>query len=129
MAQQRANAQAIQHANQNIINIKAEYRREKAKAEEKIGLKKTNEMNAFNMLQDLRHLIIVDLRETHEFEGNTIRKAVNCSLADYKQMISAKMIELANSLKIGGDRHDRKAGSHFDNDDFRRVLFVVSEIK
>ena len=104
LAQQRVNAEAIQQANMNIINIKAEYRKEKAKAEEKIGLKKTNEMNAFNMLQDLRHLIIVDLRETTEFEGNTIRKAVNCSIADYKQTISAKMIELANALKIGGDK-------------------------
>ena len=52
----------IKQANENVINFKAEYRKEKAKTQEKILLKKTNEMNAFNMLMDLRHLIIIDMR-------------------------------------------------------------------
>ena len=51
---------------------------------EKVTLKVTNAMNAFNMLQDLRHLIILDFRSEEEYNKSHIRKAVRVDATDYK---------------------------------------------
>jgi len=47
-------------------------------------LKKTNEQAVYNMLQDLRHLIILDFREKEEYDKKHIRKAIMATLSDYK---------------------------------------------
>jgi hypothetical protein len=60
----------------NTIDFQSEIRKEKNLSKVKIGLSHANEMAVFNLLQDMRHLIIVDFRSKEEFEKSHIRKSI-----------------------------------------------------
>lgn len=76
-------------------------RREKALAQEKVTLKVTNAMNVFNLLQDLRHLIILDMRSQEEFDKSHIRKAIRADVNNYKEKIAGCLVSLNQSTKPG----------------------------
>jgi len=57
------------------------YREEKVKMLEKLTLKPSTISNAYNMLQDMRHLLILDLRSEGEFQNEGhIRKSIKTDL-------------------------------------------------
>ena len=64
-------------------------------------LKNVNQMNAFNLLQDLRHLIILDFRPEEQFKESHIRKAVRVDLTDYKEKIAEALVTLHEKTKPG----------------------------
>lgn len=76
-------------------------RREKALAQEKVTLKVTNAMNVFNLLQDLRHLIILDMRNEEDFKKSHIRKAIRADLSNYKEKIAGCLVSLNQKTKPG----------------------------
>lgn len=51
-------------------------------------------MNVFNMLQDLRHLILLDFRSEEEFNKSHIRKAIRVTLDNYKTIIASLIVSL-----------------------------------
>ena len=61
-------------------------------------VKTTNAMNVFNMLQDLRHLIILDFRSEQEFNESHIRKAVRVTPETYKQVIASCLVSLKSKV-------------------------------
>lgn len=50
-------------------------------------------MNAFNLLQDMRHLVIVDLRPKDEYELGHIRKSVHADMETYAKVLTAGLIK------------------------------------
>ena len=101
--QQEANIQSnyIKVANEGMIDFKAQMRREKNLAEVKVVPKNVSAMNAFNLLQDLRHLIILDFRSEEDFNKNHIRKALRVDLTDYKEKIAGSIVSLHEKTKPG----------------------------
>lgn len=67
-----------------MINFASKLRQEKAIASVKLQIKASNAMQTFNKLQDLRHLILLDLRSPEEFARSHIRKAINCTVDEVK---------------------------------------------
>lgn len=55
-------------------------------------------MVAFNMLQDLRHLIILDFRSEQEYNEWHIRKAIRVTPDTYKQVIASCFVSLNNKV-------------------------------
>ena len=80
-------------------------------------LKATNAVNVFNMLQDMRHLIILDFRSESMYSELHLRKSLNVSLENYKDQLVASMVVLG----------DERFRSHYQGDDLRRVLYVLPE--
>ena len=68
---------------------------------EKVILKVTNAINTFNMLQDLRHLIILDFRSEDDFNKSHVRKAVRVDMSNYKQKIASFIVSLHEKTKPG----------------------------
>ena len=66
-------------------------------------VKTTNAMNVFNMLQDLRHLIILDFRSEQEFNESHIRKAVRVTPETYKQVIASCLVSLKSKVPDAPD--------------------------
>lgn len=97
----QAQQQYLAQAKENTIDFASQVRREKALAEEKVQLKVTNAMNAFNLLQDLRHLIILDFRTQEEFDKSHIRKAVRADITNYKEKIAGYLVSLHHKAKPG----------------------------
>jgi|TARA_B110001450_G_C17287821_1_gene346179 rhodanese-related sulfurtransferase len=64
--------------------------------QQKVALKATNSMNVFNMLQDLRHLILLDFRSEEEFAKSHIRKAIRVTLENYKAIIASLIVSLTH---------------------------------
>ena len=83
-----------QHTKQGTINFSEELAREKALAASKIQLKESNVMNTFNLLQDMRHLIILDFRDEQDFNKSHIRKAERATLDTYKEMVAGYLVSL-----------------------------------
>lgn len=67
------------------------------------------------MLQDMRHLIIIDMREVAAFEESHIRRSINANLENFKDQILGAM------LLTKDDRYR----SHYPADDLKRVLFIL----
>lgn len=102
-------------------------------------------MNVFNMLQDLRHLILLDFRTEEEFNKSHIRKAIRVDLSNYKKKIASLIVSLAHkkenkpssggineevikamqnmSLEVNGQTFK----THYPNDDLKRVLMIFPE--
>lgn len=57
-------------------------------------------MNVFNMLQDLRHLIILDFRTEEEYNESHIRKAVRVTEDNYKAVIASALVSLHNKIPV-----------------------------
>ena len=53
----------MKQQNTQTIDFQSEVRKEKNLNSVKVGLSVSNAMAVFNVLQDMRHLIIVDFRE------------------------------------------------------------------
>lgn len=87
------------------------YKEEKIKVTEKLTLKVASTTTAYNMLQDMRQLIILDFRPTEEFQSSRIRKSIQSSLESYYAYLC---------IALKSD----KFKTHFEHDDFKRVLFV-----
>jgi len=68
--------------------------------------------NVYNMLQDLRHMIIMDFRKEEEFQKKHIRKSINVNIENYQQKIAELMLD-APQFK-----------SHYEGDDMKRVLMI-----
>ena len=60
-----------------------------------------SEMNVFNLLQDIRHLIILDFRSEEEFSESHIRKAVRCELSNYKEKVAESLVTLHENQRPG----------------------------
>ena len=51
--------------------------KERIRAKSTLTVKVTASMQVFNMLQDMRHLIIIDLRESEDYAQSHIRKSIS----------------------------------------------------
>lgn len=56
-------------------------------------------MNVFNMLQDMRHLIILDFRSKTEFDISHIRKALNVTEETYEQELLTNLADTNSCFK------------------------------
>ena len=74
MMGQAAQAKAAQDT--SAIDFKTMYAQERLRASQALTLKETTAMNVFNMLQDMRHLVILDLREEPQFAASHIRRSI-----------------------------------------------------
>ena len=104
-----------QATNPTAIDFKASYAQAKALSKLELQLKCTTPMNAFNLLQDMRHLIILDLRPEEQYAAGHIRKSINTNLSGYQK-------ELSEAILLKEKQHRFK--SHYEADDLLRVLFV-----
>lgn len=57
---------------------------ERMRATQTLSLKATTALNVFNMLQDMRHLVILDLRESADFAESHIRRSINVTVETFK---------------------------------------------
>ena len=57
-------------------------------------------MNVFNMLQDLRHLILLDFRPEEQFNESHIRKAIRVTLDNYKSIIASLIVSLNHKKDV-----------------------------
>merc|ERR1719313_2029658 len=57
-------------------------------------------MNAYNMLQDLRHLVILDFRSEEEYKASHIRKSINVNPEAYKQVLASAIVSLHNQVPL-----------------------------
>ena len=67
------------------------------------------------MLQDMRHLIILDMRDPEAFEESHIRRSLNVTLENYKDQLLGAMLA----------RNDERYRSHYAGDDLMRVLLIL----
>ena len=73
-------------------------------------------MNAFNLLQDMRHLLIIDLRPAEAFKLGHIRKSLNVEMATLSKVIMSAML-----------KPDTQFASKYEGDDLKRVLFIFPD--
>lgn len=73
-------------------------------------------MNAFNLLQDMRHLLIIDLRPADTFKLGHIRKSLNVEMATLNKVIMSAML-----------KPDPQFASKYEGDDLKRVLFIFPD--
>jgi hypothetical protein len=73
-------------------------------------------MNAFNLLQDMRHLLIIDLRPAEAFKLGHIRKSLNVEMATISKVIMSAML-----------KPDTQFASKYEGDDLKRVLFIFPD--
>jgi len=71
-------------------------------------------MAAFNLLQDMRHLVIIDLRQQFDFELGHIRRSIRADLTTYARVLVDNLLTPTKQF-----------ASHYEGDDLRRVLFVL----
>ena len=62
------------------------------RAKTKLTLKLTNAMNLFNILQDMRHVVLLDFREEVDFNQSHIRKSIRVTLESYKDELMTAML-------------------------------------
>jgi hypothetical protein len=58
---------------------------------QKLAVKATTVQNVYNMLQDLRHIIIFDFRSQEDFKLGHIRKSLNVTPEDYQERLTEAM--------------------------------------
>ena len=75
-------------------------------------------MNLFNILQDMRHVIILDLREEVDFNQSHIRKSIRVTLENYKD-------EIMTAMLTKDKEKQQQFKSQYENDDLRRVVFII----
>ena len=57
---------------------------ERHRATQTLALKVTTAQNVFNMLQDMRHLVILDMREPADFVESHIRRSISVTVETFK---------------------------------------------
>lgn len=117
-------------------------RQEKALAGEKLQIKETSPMVAFNWLNDMRHLVIIDCRSEDQFKLGHIRKSIYSKPDDCKAKIAMALLtqiqysqpgskrptpDLFYGLNGTEDIDGRIFASHFKDDELRRVLIVADD--
>jgi hypothetical protein len=70
-----------------VIDFKKLYEEEKALSKVKLTVKASSLSNTFNMLQDMRHLLIIDLRTEEEFNLSRVRKSVLATPGNYQEKL------------------------------------------
>jgi len=91
------------------IDFNAEYSKAKNKAANPLALKPAQSLLVYNMLQDLRHITILDFRP--EFDSQHIRKAFHVTRDNFAKVL----LEVLES---------KPCASNYKGDYTRRVLFV-----
>ena len=86
-------------------------------SKQKLTLKVASTTILYNLLQDLRHLVIMDFRAPEEFKESHIRKSINVKLDDYQMRLTGA---LAGPKEV---KHPYR--SHFEGDDLLRVVCIV----
>jgi len=66
------------------IDFRAMLTAERLRSQTTLAMKAQTPQNVFNMLQDMRHLIILDLREQEAYDASHIRKAINCTAEQFR---------------------------------------------
>ena len=89
------------------------YKEEKLRVLEKLALKNINIMNTYNLLQDMRHLIILDFRPQDKFSSSRIRKAIHTDLESYEKEIQSAIATKSEKCK-----------THYEGDTLKRILFI-----
>ena len=77
----------------------------------------TNPMNMFNILQDMRHVILMDFREDVDYRQSHLRKSNRVTLENYKD-------ELLTAMLSNDKARLAQFKSQYDNDDLKRVVFI-----
>jgi len=88
------------------------YKKELARAGVKLDLKPATPLLVYNMLQDMRHLVILDFREQDAFDAAHIRKSVHVDSGSYEQTLFAAF-------------NSKQSQTQYQGDDLRRVLFIL----
>lgn len=100
-----------------MIDFKKLYEEEKALSKQKLSLKVSSITNTYNMMQDMRHLIILDFRQEEEFKESHIRKSLTVTTDIYQQILAER---------LGGPKEMQQPyKSHFEGDDLKRILCVL----
>ena len=110
-------AAQVQADDSSAIDFKTMLAKERVRATQTLSLKPTTSLNVFNMLQDMRHLVILDLREEAEFAESHIRKSINVTVDTWKDQLIAAMLQY----------NDARFRSNYREDDLKRVLFVLPD--
>ena len=110
------NQQAQPETGSTAIDFRTQLAQAKALAQAKMVVKETIPMNVFNMLQDMRHLIIIDFRQAPD---SRIRHSLPATLETYRDLVAqamaGKLVE-ASKLAFKGQ---------YAGDILRRLLFVM----
>jgi len=53
----------------------------------KLDLKKAESLLVYNMLQDMRHIIILDFRSKELFDKSHIRKSINVDIGSFEKIL------------------------------------------
>jgi len=86
------------------------YKKEILRQGTKLELKVATSILVYNMLQDMRHLIILDFRKKSDFDLAYIRKSINVDLDSFKERLMKEFLKNPNSI--------------YQGDDLKRVLFI-----
>lgn len=84
--------QAAASLKESAIDFKTMLAKERQRAGQDLALKQTTPVNVFNMLQDMRHLIILDLRTPSDFSTSHIRMSLNVTVDTFKDQLTAAML-------------------------------------
>lgn len=98
------------------IDFKAMYAAEKKKMQEAAKIMQVTRETVFNLLQDMRHLLILDIRPKEDFEKLRIRGSYSFTLED----IDAKIPEFMKFCKQSQDKL-------LDQTDKLRRLLIVTQ--
>eukprot|EP00347_Sterkiella_histriomuscorum_P023666 403333809 len=104
----------MEQAASPAIDFQKMLKEEKQKSKEKLTLKVSSITNTYNMLQDLRHILILDFRSPEEFEEANIRRSINVNLENYQHALMGLFAT-----------KPQDHASHYISDDLKRVLFVL----
>ncbi|CAI2375553.1 unnamed protein product [Moneuplotes crassus] len=104
------------YAPSGAIDMKAMIQAEKKKRQQADKIIQITRETAFNLLQDMRHLLILDVRPAEEFEKNHLRDSFNFTLED----IETKLPEFLKYCKTSQDRLRDTTDTH------RRLIIVTS---
>jgi len=74
------------YANPGCIDVKAMYAAEKKKREQSTRVNQISREAVFNILQDMRHLLIIDTRTPEEFSKSHIRNSWSLQLEENKEV-------------------------------------------
>ena len=91
------------------IDFHTQWKQEKIRAGVKLELKVAQAILVYNMLQDMRHLVIIDFRPN--YNECHIRKSVPVDMDNYRKVLLREFAAKKNDTLYQGD-------------DLRRILFV-----
>jgi hypothetical protein len=105
------------YGDKGCIDIKAMYLAEKKKREQTKKIMQVTKETVFNLLQDMRHLLVLDVRDPEEYKLNRIRDSFNFPLEAAQDNISDFLSFCKKSQDVMLDKRD----------DLRRLLIITQE--